>query len=82
MKHICNTLLASSREASLSSFRRILKRKRVEKDFDEQSEVYRNYIKEFKVTFSFRLRCSSFEETFLRYIKRVAKCLRSIPDDN
>jgi len=51
VKHICNTLLASSREANLNSFRKILKHKHVEKDSGEQSELSRNYFNEFKVIF-------------------------------
>lgn len=48
VKRICNTLLATSREANLNSFRKILKRKHVENDSDEQGELSRNYFNEFK----------------------------------
>ncbi|XP_012525392.1 codanin-1-like isoform X2 [Monomorium pharaonis] len=50
VKHICNTLLASSREANLNCFRKILKHKHIEKDSDEQSELLRNYFNEFKAS--------------------------------
>ncbi|XP_011869063.1 PREDICTED: codanin-1 [Vollenhovia emeryi] len=48
VKHICNTLLTSSREANLNSFRKILKHKNVKKDPDEQGELSRNYFNEAK----------------------------------
>ncbi|TGZ37582.1 Codanin-1, partial [Temnothorax longispinosus] len=48
VKHICNTLLTSSREANLNSFRKILKHKNIERDSDEQGELSRNYFNEFK----------------------------------
>ncbi|KYN15903.1 Codanin-1, partial [Trachymyrmex cornetzi] len=48
VKHICNTLLTSSRETNLNSFRKILKHKHIEKDSDEQSELSKNYFNEFK----------------------------------
>ncbi|XP_012235265.2 codanin-1 [Linepithema humile] len=48
VKHICNTLLTSSREANLNSFRKILKRKQIEKDPDEQNEPSTSYLNEFK----------------------------------
>ncbi|XP_025073488.1 codanin-1 isoform X2 [Pogonomyrmex barbatus] len=50
VKHICNTLLASSREANLNSFRKILKRKHIKKNSDEQGELSKNYFNEFKAS--------------------------------
>lgn len=50
VKYICNTMLASSRETNLISFRKLLIHKHVEKDSDEQSEVSINYYNQFKVT--------------------------------
>ncbi|KAL0112710.1 hypothetical protein PUN28_012167 [Cardiocondyla obscurior] len=48
VKHICNTLLASAREANLNSFRKILKRKNIDRSTDEQSELSKNFFNEFK----------------------------------
>ncbi|EZA59508.1 Codanin-1 [Ooceraea biroi] len=48
VKHICNTLLASSREANLNSFRKILKHKYDKKDPEERNESLTEHIKEFK----------------------------------
>jgi len=64
VKHICNTLLTSSREANLNSFRKILKHKHIEKDSDEQSELSKNYFNEFKV-----ISCDC-KENFMLHEKR------------
>ncbi|XP_032667198.1 codanin-1 isoform X1 [Odontomachus brunneus] len=48
VKHICNTMLSSSREANLTSFRQILKKMHVKRDSETQSESSVNTIKEFK----------------------------------
>jgi len=49
VKHICNTLLVSSRETNLNSFRKIMKRKCSKKNSEERNEMSAEYIKEFKV---------------------------------
>lgn len=51
VKHICNTMLSSSREANLISFRKILKGINIERESEAQSESSVNYVKELKVTF-------------------------------
>lgn len=67
MKHICNTLLASSREANLNSFRKILKHKNVEKNADEQGELLKSYFSEFKVIYP-----REYKENFILYRKRLS----------
>lgn len=67
VKHICNTLLASSREANLNSFRKILKHKNIEKNADEQGELSRNYFSEFKVIFP-----REYKKNFILYRKRLS----------
>ncbi|XP_014486058.1 PREDICTED: codanin-1 isoform X2 [Dinoponera quadriceps] len=48
VKHICNTMLSSAREANLSAFRKILKQVHVERDSEGQSESSVNWINGFK----------------------------------
>jgi len=67
VKHICNTLLTSSREVNLNSFRKILKHKRIEKDSDEQSELSKNYFNEFKV-----ISLHDCKENFMLYEKGLS----------
>lgn len=48
VKHICNTMLASSREVNLDSFRKILKQKDVNRN--AQSEPSTSFLKKFKAS--------------------------------
>lgn len=52
VKHICNTLLMTSREANLNNFREILKTKQNEKQPEKFGEQLIN-AKDFKVTANF-----------------------------
>lgn len=50
VKHICNTLLTSSRETNLNTFRKILKKKMSERQSEKLEEPLSNSITEFKAS--------------------------------
>lgn len=49
VKHICNTLLTTSRETNLNAFRNILRKKQSEKQSEKLEEQLLNDIADFKV---------------------------------
>ncbi|XP_076239408.1 codanin-1 like protein dlt isoform X2 [Calliopsis andreniformis] len=50
VKHICNTLLMSSRETNLNAFRTILKRKQSEKQSGKMEETFFDVVTDFKAS--------------------------------
>nr|XP_031827227.1 codanin-1 isoform X1 [Nomia melanderi]XP_031827228.1 codanin-1 isoform X1 [Nomia melanderi]XP_031827229.1 codanin-1 isoform X1 [Nomia melanderi]XP_031827230.1 codanin-1 isoform X1 [Nomia melanderi] len=50
IKHICNTLLTSSREANLNNFGKILKKKQSERQSEKEEETLFNNISHFKAS--------------------------------